>query len=182
MMVTTAENMEGVVPMSKSYKLLVVEDNPGVRQFYFEILTNAGYSVDLAEDGEAGWDAVHANKYDLIVTDHDMPRLTGIGLIERLCRAERDEPVILVTGTISLDDFYFKRQNLFAQVAKPFSVGVFLAKIEEALQRGKGGNTFRRSINSIMPTIRSGYEQASRLNCCRWWEKDYDPSALPEAL
>jgi two-component system sensor histidine kinase and response regulator WspE len=58
-----------------------------------------GYVVDVAMDGAEGWNALRTGKYDLVVTDVDMPRMNGIELV-KLIRADarlRDLPVIIVS-------------------------------------------------------------------------------------
>src|ERR1700761_1266417 len=113
--------------------LLVVEDNSSVRHYYVELLGSNGYRVDYAEDGEAGWQRAQAHKYDLIITDHDMPRLTGVGLIQRLNESESKVPIILVSGTLAPDDERLSKLDFFCLVPKPFSCESLLQTIKEAL-------------------------------------------------
>ncbi len=68
-------------------RILVVDDSMTVRALLHQTLTEAGYAVDLAEDGVDAWSALHTRHYDLLLTDVDMPRMDGIELIRKL-RAE----------------------------------------------------------------------------------------------
>ncbi len=80
-------------------RLLVVDDSLTVREAERQLLENAGYQVDVAVDGLEAWSAVRLSDYDLVVTDVDMPRMTGIELVKRV-RAEgpkRDLPMIIVS-------------------------------------------------------------------------------------
>jgi len=79
-------------------QILVVDDEPGIREISARILANAGFAVDVAEDGEFAWQALSNRHYDLILTDQNMPRLDGAGLIARLHSAGLTVPVILMTG------------------------------------------------------------------------------------
>ena len=79
--------------------ILVVEDDPAIRRLNAEVLFHSGYQVDAAEDGAAAWDALQLNNYDLMVTDNDMPKVTGVELIQKLQAARMDLPVIMATGT-----------------------------------------------------------------------------------
>ena len=81
-------------------RILVVEDDAAIRRVNTEILTCSGYQVDAAEDGAAAWDALQLKKYDLIVTDNDMPRVTGVELIQKVQAAGMALPVILATGAL----------------------------------------------------------------------------------
>jgi DNA-binding response OmpR family regulator len=113
--------------------LLVVEDNPAVRACYAEILKSGGYHFDLAENGEAGWESIQERVYSLIVTDHDMPRLTGLGLIKRLDEQEYRVPVILISGSLLPGDSRLVGLCLLDMISKPVSGSTVLAKIKAAL-------------------------------------------------
>jgi DNA-binding response OmpR family regulator len=95
----------------------VAEDEPDIRQFYSEVLGSAGYQVDTVTDGKEAWDALQTRTYALVITDRNMPRLSGADLF-RIIRANgMMMPVILATGTLPLND-----EGLFfdAVLAKPF--------------------------------------------------------------
>jgi two-component system, chemotaxis family, sensor histidine kinase and response regulator WspE len=64
----------------KRKRILVVDDSLTVRELVRKLLANHGYLADAAVDGMDGWNAVRAGKYDLVITDVDMPRLDGIEL------------------------------------------------------------------------------------------------------
>ena len=65
-------------------RILVVEDDDDIRRFNAEALTRSGYHVEAAVDGAAGWEALNAGRYDLLITDNNMPNLSGIKLIKKL--------------------------------------------------------------------------------------------------
>lgn len=67
--------------LNKIKKILVVDDSLTVREVERKLLMNYGYAVDVAIDGMDGWNAVRRTKYDLIITDVDMPRMDGIELV-----------------------------------------------------------------------------------------------------
>ena len=64
--------------------LLLLEDDADIRLVLERMLRAAGYCVSSAEDGEAGWSALAADSYDLLITDHDVPKLLGLDLLRRL--------------------------------------------------------------------------------------------------
>src|ERR1035441_3653861 len=86
-------------------RILVVEDDAAIRRLNTEILTCSGYQVDAAGDGAAAWDALQRNNYDLVVTDNDMPKVTGIELIKKLQDTQMNLPVIMATGTLPDEEF-----------------------------------------------------------------------------
>lgn len=81
-------------------RILVVDDDPDVRRVLGDALQMFNYTVDTAGDGAVGWAALCARSYDLIITDHMMPNLTGLDLL-RLVRAVRlDLPCLLISGDL----------------------------------------------------------------------------------
>ena len=80
-------------------RVLVVDDSLTVREVQRRLLENNGYHVDTAVDGMDGLNALNAGHYDLVVTDVDMPRLSGIGLVERIRadKATANLPVMIVS-------------------------------------------------------------------------------------
>ncbi|MGL4464455.1 MAG: hybrid sensor histidine kinase/response regulator, partial [Planctomycetia bacterium] len=80
-------------------RVLVVDDSITVREVERRLLENQGYEVDVAVDGMDGWNAVRAARYDLVVTDVDMPRMDGVSLVTAM-RADANLhglPVVVVS-------------------------------------------------------------------------------------
>jgi two-component system sensor histidine kinase and response regulator WspE len=79
--------------------ILVIDDSLTVREVQSRILHTHGYKVDTAVDGIDGWNAIRSNKYDLVITDVDMPRMNGIDLLKKIRKTEkfRKLPVIIVS-------------------------------------------------------------------------------------
>jgi two-component system sensor histidine kinase and response regulator WspE len=65
-------------------RILVVDDSITVREVQRSLLQNRGYEVEVAVDGMDGWNALRASRYDLTITDVDMPRMTGIELVSKI--------------------------------------------------------------------------------------------------
>jgi two-component system, chemotaxis family, sensor histidine kinase and response regulator WspE len=80
-------------------RVLVVDDSITVRELERQLLENRGYTVDVAVDGVDGWNAVRSGRYDLVVSDIDMPRMDGIGLVSHIKGDDRlrSIPVIVVS-------------------------------------------------------------------------------------
>ncbi len=84
---------------SRRHRVLVVEDSLTVREVERQMLTRAGYMVDVAVDGLDGWNALQRERYDLVLSDVDMPRMNGLELVRRI-RADRklaSVPVVMVS-------------------------------------------------------------------------------------
>jgi two-component system, OmpR family, phosphate regulon response regulator PhoB len=80
--------------------ILIAEDNPDMRRLNAEILEGSGYRVDAASDGARAWDALQTKKYDLLITDYDMPRMSGMELVQKVREARMRLPVLMVSGTM----------------------------------------------------------------------------------
>jgi two-component system sensor histidine kinase and response regulator WspE len=80
-------------------RVLVVDDSLTVRELERKLLLQHGYEVEVAVDGMDGWNAVRAGKFDLVVTDVDMPRMDGIALVTAIKSDPRlrDCPVMIVS-------------------------------------------------------------------------------------
>jgi len=78
-------------------RILVADDENAIRSLMSAVLLQAGYR---AQDGAVAWAALQAEPYDLLITDCDMPKVTGIELVRNLRSARMDLPVILVTGAL----------------------------------------------------------------------------------
>ena len=80
-------------------RILVVDDSITVRELERQLLQARGFAVDVAVDGMDGWNAIRGTHYDLVVTDVDMPRMDGIGLVSLIKAdpARREIPVVIVS-------------------------------------------------------------------------------------
>lgn len=87
------------LPDVSTKRVLVVDDSLTVREVERKHLQNAGFSVEVAVDGMDGWNQLVAGRFDLLVTDVDMPRMNGIELVRRVRADSRYEtlPVVIVS-------------------------------------------------------------------------------------
>ena len=83
--------------------VLVVDDDEVLARSYARTLSAAGYDVEIRLDGEEAIDAVRTVALDVVLSDIDMPRLSGVALLERIRSHDLDIPVILITGSPSLE-------------------------------------------------------------------------------
>ena len=84
---------------SSRKRILVVDDSITVREVEKDLLQSKGYLVDLAVDGMDGWNSVRRTHFDLVITDVDMPRMDGIGLVKNIKHDLhlKDTPVMIVS-------------------------------------------------------------------------------------
>jgi DNA-binding response OmpR family regulator len=104
-------------------------------------LTRAGLDVTCANDGEEAWQAICEQKPDLLVTDCQMPRLAGFGLVRRVRGDERtkDLPVLMLTakGFELAQREVADEWGILAILAKPFSPRELLRCVEQVLENGR---------------------------------------------
>ncbi|MBQ7568207.1 response regulator, partial [bacterium] len=123
--------------------ILVVDDSLTTRTLMRELLENAGYQVTVAVDGLQAWEFLQKDNYDLLVSDVDMPGITGFDLTFKIrsSRELKTLPVILVTGKEKQED---KRRGLnlgaSAYILKSkFDEGVLLETVESLIGKAVPG-------------------------------------------
>ena len=121
----------------KTVRILVVDDSSTTREIERSIIEGAGYVVEDAYDGLDGLEKAKAGHYDLILADNEMPRMTGLVLLDNLRRMEqyRDVPVVVVSADQSRQTVEeFQRLRAGAIISKgEFKRGKLLASINELL-------------------------------------------------
>jgi len=86
--------------------------------------------VDLAEDGEAGWEALHANRYDLLITDNSMPKISGVELVQKVRSARMALPVIMASAALPAEGLNLQLDGV---LLKPFSGDELLGTVKKVL-------------------------------------------------
>jgi DNA-binding response OmpR family regulator len=118
-----------------SHRILVVDDDIELRLLNTDVLVRSGYKVDTAADGAAAWDALHANCYDLLITDNNMPKICGVELVKKLRSARMALPVILASAAIPVAELdRHPRLQLAATLVKPFTCDELLGTVNKVLR------------------------------------------------
>jgi excisionase family DNA binding protein len=115
-------------------RVLVVDDEEGIRDLLSKTLALADYEVDLAHDGRTALDRLRLIQYDLLITDLRMPGVDGLTVIREARRLKAELPVIIITG-YSSEASAIEAINLGVQgyLTKPFRVPRVLAAASKAL-------------------------------------------------
>lgn len=112
-----------------------MDDESCIRRLNAEMLLRSGYHVDTAEDGADAWRALGAERYDLLITDHNMPKVTGVELIKKVRGARMALPVIMATATLPEAEFAkYPWLQPDAMLLKPYTVGDMLKTVREVLR------------------------------------------------
>lgn len=117
-------------------KLLVVEDEHRIAQALKQGLSQEGYAVDLAFDGEEGLSTAQADEYDVILMDIMMPGIDGIEVTRRLREAGNHTPILMLTARSQSSDIITGLDaGADDYLTKPFSFDVLLARVRALLRR-----------------------------------------------
>jgi len=119
-----------------NHRILVVEDDGNIRGYVSQALSRSGYDVDSAEDGQAAWETLERNCYDLMITDNHMPRVTGVELLKKMHAARIALPVIMATGTVPINEFdLYPWIQPTATLLKPYTAKELLLTVEQVLSK-----------------------------------------------
>ena len=109
-------------------KILVVEDDPGMLLAYQTLLEIEGHDVICAGDGEAGFALAMSTPVNLIVTDNDMPNLTGTEMVAKLRETGLTTPILMCTAGRGEPP-----PGISGILRKPFDMGTFVEKVDSLL-------------------------------------------------
>ena len=158
-------------------RILVADDEPGIRAFIGRALAAAGYAAEFAETGAQALERALASHYDLVILDLVMPDMAGQVVLGRLLAGRPDQAVLVLS---CLADVAAKVEclELGAQdyLTKPFSLAELLARVRvrlrgggaESLVPGRGGETIRAGyltldVGRLVADIGAGTVPLTRL-------------------
>jgi DNA-binding response OmpR family regulator len=140
-MISPAERPRSGRQPNARLRVLVVDDEPLICRLNADILQGAGYEVDIAEDGSAAWHALQRHDYDLLVTDNQMPKVSGVELVLRMHEAKMELPVIMATGTLPDEEFAWQLwPKPFVMLLKPYGLPELLETVKWILHAVNGGS------------------------------------------
>ena len=118
-------------------RILVIEDERKVAEFVARGLRDQRFAVDVANDGQAGWDMASTCNYDLIVLDLMLPGLSGLEILKRIRGRRSQVPVLVLTARSGTAE---KVENFEAgaddYLTKPFAFDELLVRVKALLRRG----------------------------------------------
>jgi len=148
-------------------RILLVDTDPCVCELNAEGLRRHGYEVGIASDGKAGWEELQVNRYNLLITENDLPGLTGVGLVKKLRSASMPLPVIIAVGILpswksAEYPWLLKATKLF----KPFNFEDLLRLVKSVLPEPAGVRAAMVPVQywqraSLLPSVTSHSAQMS---------------------
>jgi len=120
-------------------KILIVDDDPVMRESLLTVLESEGYKVSQAADGQEGLAKAKEGRFDLIALDHVMPRLGGLEVCRTLREAGIQTPIIIFTGSKKeeIDKVLGLELGADDYMVKPFGTSEFIARVHAILRRGQ---------------------------------------------
>jgi two-component system, NtrC family, response regulator PilR len=132
-------------------RLLVVDDEPSMREFLEIMLSQEGYSVALASTGEEGFKLYRQSEPDMVLTDVKMPGMSGLELIKEIHALDPTVPIVAITAYACADDAVRAvRAGAYDYLSKPFQIDDLRVIIRNALESRrlrKENQTLRRSLD-----------------------------------
>jgi DNA-binding NtrC family response regulator len=158
-------------PNSDTFQVLVVEDSKPLREMLVHVLKDDETHADSAKDGKEALDKYYNAPYDLIITDLNMPEVTGIELIKKI--REQDDLVefIIITGYASLESAIEAiKAGAFDYIIKPFKV----EELKVAVRNVRDKVLLMKKNKALMEKLRGFYEEIDRYKYTKvtsWTEK-----------
>ncbi len=138
-------------------RILLVEDDTNLNRQIKDALTEGGYAVDVAFDGEEGHYLGDTEPYDAVVLDIGLPQMDGLSVLEEWRRAGKSMPVLLLTARDRWSD---KVQGIDAgaddYVAKPFHMEELLARLRALVRRAAGHASNEITAGPVRLDVKAG--------------------------
>lgn len=134
-----------------SARVLLIEDEPEVRESYIDMLSLLGYDVEPAENGMDGLNKLEKGSYDIVITDLNMPVMNGLETLRRIKKKEMDTEVIVVTGFATIENAIgAMKQGAFDYITKPVSIEHVKIVLNKCMQKinARRENATLRTMNT----------------------------------
>ena len=144
-------------------KILIVEDNALNVKLFCDLLAAHGHEPQAVTDSRQAMDAAHDFSPDLVITDIQLPHVTGLDLIKMLREDEElsDVPIMAVTAySAQGDEERIRAAGAQAYVSKPISVMRFAETVDQLLHSANGANPENDVVDGPGPTEAGGEEES----------------------
>jgi DNA-binding NtrC family response regulator len=142
-----------------NFRVLIVDDNIDLRSIVEEYLSSGGHFVEGASDGKDALNKCFKDAYDLIITDLNMPELTGIELIKAVREHNEMTEFVIITGYASLDTAVEAiKVGAFDYIVKPFR----MEELDVVVKNVKDKILLKKMNAELFEKLRSFYEEIER--------------------
>lgn len=116
-------------------RILIIDDEEGIRAVLADLFTELGYEVDQSQDGKSGLKTALAGKYDLVLCDLSLPHMDGLAILRDLKEHIPDIPVVMITGYASMQSaIEAMKLGAYDYITKPFDLNEVQMIAERALE------------------------------------------------
>ena len=137
--------------------ILIIDDEKSIRNVLKEILTNEGFSVEEATDGEEGLKKFTAGSYDVVLCDIKMPKVDGIEFLQKVIDSQSETPVIMISGHGNIETAVDAvKKGAFDYISKPPDLNRLLITIRNALDKTvlvKETKVLKRKVSKVQEII-----------------------------
>jgi len=146
-------------PNSEALQIMVVEDSKPLREMLVHVLKDDGNVVESARDGKEAMEKYYSGAYDLIITDLNMPEMTGIELIKRIREMDELVEFIIITAYASLETAIEAiKAGAYDYIIKPFK----LEELKVAVRNVGDKISLKKKNKVLMEKLRGFYEEIDR--------------------
>ncbi|MBS1627196.1 MAG: sigma-54-dependent Fis family transcriptional regulator [Bacteroidetes bacterium] len=137
--------------------ILIVDDERAIRNVLKDILSNEGYKVEEATDGEDALKKFSATTYDLVLCDIKMPKLDGIEFLQKAIEINNDIPIIMISGHGNIETAVDAvKKGAYDYIAKPPDLNRMLITIRNAMDKGslvKETKVLKRKVSNVQEIV-----------------------------
>jgi DNA-binding NtrC family response regulator len=141
-------------------QILVIDDERAIRSVLKDILSNEGYKVEEAVDGEDGWKKFVAGTFDVVLCDIKMPKMDGIEFLWKALLEKPEVPIIIISEHSNIETAVDAvKQGAFDQISKPPDLNRLLITIRDGLEKTtlvKETKVLKRKISRVQEIIGEG--------------------------
>jgi two-component system response regulator PilR (NtrC family) len=161
---------------NESFRILIVDDNREIRSILEEYLKEEGYIAEGAGDAQIALTKHAEAPYDLIITDLNMPGMTGIELIKEIAKSGGTTEFIIITGYASLDTaIEAVKAGAYDYLVKPFRI----EELKVVIKNARDKITLQKANKQLFDKLKSFYFEISRY---RKWLDDEQISQFAQEL
>jgi DNA-binding NtrC family response regulator len=138
-------------------QILIIDDERSIRNVLKDILTNEGFKVEEAADGEEGLKKFNSNSFDLVLCDIKMPKMDGLEFLDSIMIANSEVPVIMISGHGNIETAVDAvKKGAFDYISKPPDLNRLLITIRNALDKNilvKETKVLKRKVSKVQEMI-----------------------------
>ena len=137
--------------------ILIIDDEKAIRNVLKEILSNEGFTVEEASDGEEGLRKFTASAYDVVLCDIKMPKVDGLDFLQKVIDSNSEVPVIMISGHGNIETAVDAvKKGAFDYIAKPPDLNRLLITIRNATDKTtlvKETRVLKRKVSKVQEII-----------------------------